>query len=621
MAESEKSPDQKSVGELVRKQENEYTRGSTTISKYVTFSMYDTISRIEAYLNSKHITGETDSRGRPKPFLNISVAAANIWFRATDIDRRHIKLRAKNSKQWINSLFANIVVQDWMKREGFGQFLNEWGRVLSRYGSALVKFVENSSGLHISVTPWGRLIVDSVDADAAPKIEVLELSEAQLRERVETHGYDEAQVKALISAKKTRETIDRRQKDSKSDYYKLYEVHGNMPLSYLKEQKEGYGWQMHVISFVGKRAKKGEKEYDDFTLFAGEEDGDPYVLTHLIKEDGRTLAIGPVEYLFDAQWMQNHSAKTVKDQLDIASKLLMQTADPQFLGRNVLDQLEHGDILVHMPNQPLTQVHNASHDIVSWQNYAIQFRDAGRELVGITEAMLGTQPKAGTAWRLQEALLNESYSLFELMTENKGLYIEQMLRERILPYLFKKYDTDEEISALLEKNDIEKIDRRFIRSEAIRRVNKRMIKSAMDIMRGQDLDLVAEDAETQILQNEEKGVQESLQELDGLRYVKPSEVSWKKQFEGIEWDIDIEVTPEAHNVQEMLTTISTALKTVTDPNFENNPRAQALVGKILELTSAMSPIEYYALPSAARAGSPGGGEVALPKEQQRNIQK
>jgi hypothetical protein len=44
---------------------------------------------------------------------------------------------------------------------------------------------------------------------------------------------------------------------------------------------------------------------------------DPYMITHLIEEDGRTLSIGAVEYLFDAQWMQNHTVKNMKDLLDL----------------------------------------------------------------------------------------------------------------------------------------------------------------------------------------------------------------------------------------------------------------------------------------------------------------
>lgn len=600
---------QQTLGDIVRKQEQEFTRGTTHPSKYVAHSMFETLARTEAYLNSKHITGETDSRGRLKPFFNIVTAMANVWFKGTDIDRKQIKLWAKNRKQWINSFFINLVLQDWMKHENFGIFLNEWGRVQSRHNSAMLKFVENSSGLHISVVPWNRLIVDSIDADAAPKIEVLELSEAQLRKRIKTHKYDRDQVEKLIETKKERETIDKKKKDNKADYFKLYEIHGELSESLItdNEKDEDCVWQMHVKSFVGGK-ERSKKEYDDFTLFKGREDGDPYMLTHLLKEDGRTLAIGPVEMAFDAQWIQNHGMKSIKDQLDIASKLLMQTSDPQFLGRNVLDELEHGDVLIHMPNQPLTQVYNASHDIVSWQNYAIQFKQVGREAAGISDALLGVQPKSGTAWRLQESILSESYSLFEIFTENRGLDIDRMLRERILPSLLKKYDHNEEIAALLEKNDLDKIDKLFIKNTAIRNTKKKLTEQILD----PNAPPVTADMQTQMIAQETQNLQSDLQDMGNQRFFKPDEVSWKEQLKDTEWDIEIDITQEAHDMQAMLATFNTALTMVTKPGFDQNPKAQAIVGRILELTGAMSPVEFNAIPAAAPTMTGGGSTTAIP---------
>jgi hypothetical protein len=47
-----------SVFEIVRKMEDDDERGETTSSKFVTFSLRETINKISAYLNSKHTTGE-----------------------------------------------------------------------------------------------------------------------------------------------------------------------------------------------------------------------------------------------------------------------------------------------------------------------------------------------------------------------------------------------------------------------------------------------------------------------------------------------------------------------------------------------------------------------------------
>lgn len=597
---SENTQNNSTVGEIIRQRENEYVRGTNTISKYVEHSMYETIETIYAYLNSQHISGKTDSQDREKPFFNIVVAAANIWYRATDIDTHQIRIRATKRKDWINSFLANILLWDWMRKERFGQYLNEWGRVLARFGSAVTKIVDNSTGLHITVVPWSHLIVDSIDFENNPKIEVLELTEAQLRQN---ENYDQDVVEGLITAKQERETLDKKDKDDIGDYYKVYELHGNLPLSNLtgKESDEKvFVQQMHVISFVG--SKKGKKEeYEDFTLYSGKEEFDPYTIAHLIKEDERTLSIGSVEHLFEAQWMQNHSTKAIKDQLDLASKLIFQTSDSNFAGQNALSAIENGDILIHAINQPLTQLANNSHDIVSWQNFAVQWKELGNEITGVSESMLGNQPKSGTAWRQTEAILQENYNLFELMTENKGLNLEDLLRIRIIPHLKKKIDTSDEVSAILEQHDIDKIDGLYIKSLSTRIVNDK-IKDALlnqDITEPLDPILTPEGKEI-ALATTKADIKESLTQLGSNRFFKPSKLSdktWKEQLEGFEWQAEIDITGESRNVQEAMATLNTALQVVINPAFEQNPKAQRIVGKILELTGAMSPIEYQAIES------------------------
>jgi len=308
-----------SIHEIVRAAESNYLQGNTKLGKYVSWSMHDTIERIDAYLNSKHTSGEEDSLGRPKPFFNIVSAAVNIWYRATDIDRKDIKFVPTKDSSVVLAFVANVLLQNWMDKNRFGQFLNLWGRSLARYGSTVVKFVEKDGTLVPTVIPWNRIIADPVQYDAVPRIEKFYATPAQLRKN---ELYDQDQVDALITAIHSRKTLDGAQKDNMSDFIELYEVHGELDTRLLEEDPDlsiqdkdiKYRQQMHVISFVA-----GEKkdEHDDFCLYKGKEKKDPYMITHLIEEDGRTLSIGAVEYLFDAQWMQNHTAKNMKDTLDI----------------------------------------------------------------------------------------------------------------------------------------------------------------------------------------------------------------------------------------------------------------------------------------------------------------
>lgn len=581
------------VGEIVREQEYDYVYGQTNSSKYVTWSMYDTIEKVYAYLNSTHITGKEDSLGRPKPFFNISIAAANIWMRATDIDRKDIRIKATKQQDWVDAFLATVKIQDWMKRAKFGKFLNSWGRILSRYGSCIVKIIESDGQLYLKAMPWSKIIVDPVDFGPNPKIEPIDLTRAQLYKRVQTHGYDKKAVDDLCFAiDKARETMNRRKKDNKSGFIRIYEVHMNESYSLITNDSKDddmYVQQMHVISYVMTKSGRSE-QFEDFTLYKGREEKDPYVLTHLIEEDDRTLSVGAVEYLFQAQWMQNHTAKSIKDQLDMASKMIFKTTDPRFVGNNFLTDLEQGSVVQY--EGELDRLNNGPMDVVSSQNFAVQWKNLGNEIVGVSEAMLGGSPKSGTAWRLQEALLNENYSLFELMTENKGIYLEEIFREFIIPFIKKQLNSSEEVSSVLESYDIDRIDALYIKNYSIKEVKQRIKRKVID---GQPIS--PEEQEVMIADTQSE-LREALKKLGDQRFFKPSDFddkTWQEQLKDIEWNLDFDVTGEQHNIQEMLTTLNTVLQMIMTPGFDQNKKAQAVVGEILNLTGTMSPIKFNAI--------------------------
>lgn len=575
--------EEKTLCDLVRKNELQFTSESTQLSKYVEISLYENINKIDAYLNSKHISGSTDDNGNEKPFFNIVTAARNIWMRATDIDRKNIKMRAVKSTDIFLNFLATIKLQEWMRKENFGEFLNEWGRTLASYGSAVTKFIETDGKLHSMVIPWNRLIVDQIDFDNDVVIEVLELTPAQLRKR----NYDKEHVENLIKAATTRKLQDGTQQDNKTGYIKVYEVHGEMPLSYLTEdgEEDEYTQQMHVVSFV---AGRDTGEYEDFTLYKGKEEKNPYMITHLIKEDGRTMAIGSVENLFEAQWMINYTKKQIKDQLDLASKLIFQTSDENFIGRNAMSDMDNGDILTHSPNQPLTQLANNSHDITSLQNFGTEWKNQGSEVNGISESMMGNAAPSGTAWRQVEALLQESHSLFELMTENKGLQLEKMLRTYVIPYLKKQLDSTDEIVAVLEAYDIDRIDKKFVPYEATKRLAKKLIAHIKETG-----DIPVLDGTEQTI--EEKQVKEELSQQGTSRFFKPSEledVTWKQLFKDYEWEVEVDITGEQSDNQSDMATLSTVFTTIaSNPQVLENPKVQLLFNKILSKTGVVSPIE------------------------------
>lgn len=569
---------------LVRSQEEDYIDGTTTISKYVDFGMYEVVNTVDAYMNSVHLSGPEDGLGREKPFFNIVVAARNIWFRATDIDRKDIRLKVTKSSDVILTLVANILLRQWMKKENFGVVLNDWGRALATYGSAVLKFVEKDGELHVSLIPWNRLVPDVIDFENNLKIEVLEYTPAQLKKN---KAYDKEMVDSLIAAQSTRKDLNKQNKDSKKGYIRVYEVHGELSLSNLANKEtdeDDYVQQMHVVSYVRKNYNRNTRSYDfdEFTLYKGKEAYDPYFKTDLITEDGRTLGVGAVENLFQAQWMINHSVKLEKDVIDLASLLILQTADKNLVGMNVLNSLVTGDILIYdslQDSNGVQQVNNA-HDITQIVAFGQMWQSLGREINGISEAMATGETKAGSAWRQTQALLQESHSLFEVMKENKGLAIEAMLRKFIIPHLKTKMDTAEEIGEILQDAEVAQFDAMYIPNEARRRNNKKIIDTVLS-------GVVADNGDIEM---EQQGIKDELAPLGKQRFLKPHDIptkTWKEILKDFEWEPDVNPTNEDVDRGAVLETLSTMLQTSV-----NNPELyRFLVNKILETTGQISPVE------------------------------
>ena len=577
-----------SIGAIVKKMESDYIVGNTEISKYVTFDQYENLNTIDAYLNSKHVSGPKDSLGREKPFFNIVTAAVNIWYRATNIARNKIRIKAVEYSQYVHAFIGTIHIQEWMKREHFEEFLDRWGMTLARYGSALVKFVEKDGKLEPSVIPWNRIICDALEFEGNPCIEKLEFTQAQLR----NSGYDKEQVGALIDALTPRKTIGRQSRDNKSDYITLYEVHGEFPLSFLTDQEDDentFVQQIHIISFA---STKTDGEKTTFTLYKGKEKN-PYIMTHLIKEDNRTQGIGAVEHLFQAQWMTNHSMKLIKDQLDLASQLIFQTADSSFVGKNILKSIVSGDILVHNENQPLQSIANNAHDITALQNFASQWQILGQQITSTPDAVRGNTQPSGTPFRAIALENQEGKSLFEVMKRTKKRYLEEMMRKFVIPHVNKKMDTSEEIAATLESQDITKLDSLYVPNEAIRRDNEQIKKTVLSGGIAQNLDLKATQAQ----------IQDELSQLGNQRFLKPSDIStktWKEVLKGLEWEVEIDINDKETDDQLVLQSLIDWFKIIANPTVQqymSTPQGKVISSRILEKTNAISPLELSSLPA------------------------
>lgn len=428
------------------------------------------------------------------------------------------------------------------------------------------------------------MIVDSIDFYGNPVIEKHYYTPAQLRKN-KLFKIDE--VEALIDHSLTaRESLNKQNKDNKAEYIEVYELHGEFPKSYItgkESDKDTYTQQVHILSFTTEE-KDGKSEYLDFTLYSGQEKN-PYHICHLIKEEGRVMSIGAVEHLFEAQWMVNHNEKAIKDQLDLASKIIFQTSDPAYQGKNA-HNLNTGSFLYHEANQPLTKLENSSNDIASLRNSVQNWQNQGAEATSTPDAMRGATMPSATAARQVEALQQEAHSLFELMTENKGLALEEIWREFVIPHIKTQLDTKDEIVASLADAGVKQIETIYIKAEATRRIADKAIEAYLAD------EPMPEDTQSSM----EQDIKAQLDQFGEVRFLKPDDMdakTWKEVFKDFEWGVEVEVTNEQHDKAATLTTLTTVLVQLAGMGDSEN--ARMVLAKILEETGTFSPMELTKL--------------------------
>ncbi len=573
------------ICEVVREMESADKDGIVKLSKYVEFNQRERINTTFAYLNSKHLNGDTDHLGREKPFKQIIIPVRNVVYRATDIDRKHISVGAEKSSDVVTALLASIKLQQWMKSVNFGQYLNDWGLELSNHNACISKFVDRGNELIPKVMNWDKMIVDPIDFYANPQIEKIDFTPADLKKQ---DKYDQEMVDELLENLTKRKTAEGQDKDDNSNYITVYEVHGEFPLSYLTDNEEDddtFTQQMHVICFqISGTDSKGNSVYDDYTLYKGREKQSPYEIDYLIKQESVTYPGGVVQELEQAQWMTNHYEKLIKDKLD-GSKDIFQTDDQSFLGKNSLVDIENGDVLnYNAGKQPLTKI-NTETNIVPLQSAGAGWMALANLIGGISEAMI-TTPKAGTAWRSLQAQLQEAHSLFELMKQNKGLALIKNLRKYVVPFWKKQLDNRDEIMGILEAHHIKQIDAMYLPAETNRRMNQ---KKKDVILSGEIYDPAMEQADMAQVG------QEVQSELTGnIRPISPSEgLTWKEEFKDLNFDnLDIDVTGESKDFEG----VNETLKSILD--FEAKlqgqpmtPRQEMILDKLLINSRIVSPLE------------------------------
>lgn len=571
-----------SIYEFVKKQRDSYRTDTITITEGYDFSQYETLRTIELYHNSKFIGGNLDSLEREMPFYNICKFRVNVATRATDLDTKDVQVQADRvtKTSYVESFLLNLKNRNWMKTVGFARFLNRLGSTRSKYGGVLVKKTEHDAKLSLHVVAWLNAITDQVDIRNGVKIERHFYTPASLKTDA-PKGWSNIE-EAIDAAKKTRAAHaanpSTTENKTPGNYIEVYEVHGVLPARFLDKdespeegtedgKEDGYERQMHVI--VLDESDKGK--VGGVTLYAGKEEEDPYKYLPYEEVDGRGLGVGVVEDLFEAQVWTNDSIKKKKDILELAGKVVFQTADQSVAAKNILTDIENGQILTTAPDRPITQVNNIPASLPAFDKL-MQEWDAQAERVSSTfNAITGETMPSGTPFR-QVAILNqEAGSLFEYRREEAGLFIQEIYFDWVLPFLVKQIKEDKELVATLEPDELEMVSDALAQHEAYSFAKEQMLSGG---------DVLPEDVD---------GIKAAARDAS-MRQSRRAFVGFDDLFQDWKGSVDVITTGEQKNKAVALETLFNIFKTVAAaPQLLQDPVLARLFNQMVEM-AGVSPM-------------------------------
>jgi hypothetical protein len=548
------------------------------------FNQKQTIEQIYFQYNSKFQTGEIDEDGDKKYFYNINRNPCKVYSKAIDFDTKNIRLLTSEIGNSLKTWFLERELKVWMKEKQFGKVLNRIFAELPVFGSVVLKVINGN----IHFVDLRNFIVDqsSDTLDTANYIiEKHPYTVIQFRKVAKEMGWDNTVVEDTIS--KFREM-----KGTK--HIMVYERYGEV-------ESEGGKWDYRRVYLADVGVDEQDERTGQRIPYRGVElksdiiEEIPYWEFHLEKLPGRWLGIGVIETLFEPQIRENELCNLQAKASYWRAIVMFKSQDPGIAGKNLLAENRNGDV-VDTSAGDLNQLDISDRNLAFFNEETQKWMHNRDELTFSYDVVQGERLPAGTPLGSAQIAISQTLSYFEMIQENIAMDVKEMIFDVILPQ-FEKDSTPKHTLRIVGKdldNYIAMVKDGLVREEVVKQyINGNFVDSS-------DVKVIGIAIENNLKQNGEL-----LKELP------------KNFYEGLEYDIDIDITGESVDTRVKSATKFAILQAVTaDPTMTTDPFKKKLLYSMAEdgginLNDFMgqdnTPIEQQ---MSATMGGAGGGVSA-----------
>lgn len=409
------------------------------------WSMAEHIRTSLLYANTQFERGNSKAERDFKPFKNITRPILNLQHRAEDIEVTDVQLYVDDPEKFHLSFLVKKYHDDvFVQMYDLDAFFDSLNISRIDYGAGLSKKL---SGPCPEVVPLESIaFCDQTDILSGPIGIKHYYSPDQLMD-MEKVGWGDTKNGATISIPDLIKLSREEKKDDRNGqiaqtpgrYIEVFEVHGNLPKKFADKTDESgkYETRLYIVAFYQK--KNGQDE--GVILYTALEPESPF---KLIKRDpvyGRALGFGGAEELFEPQVWVNYDMKRKLDMLDAASKTILKatgSTSSTIATRNDLKNLDNLSIVDVGADGDLGQVDTFPRNMALFERDVSEWEAHAQQIGAANDAIMGESPSAGTPFKLQELVTQESHSLHEYRRKQYAKHLEEIYKDWIIPHIVKE---------------------------------------------------------------------------------------------------------------------------------------------------------------------------------------
>lgn len=533
------------------------------------WSMADHIKQAFYYKHSRLLTGNADD----KPVKNIIRPILNLQYRTEDLDVKDIILYVDDPEKYHLSFLVKKYHDDvFLRNNNLDSFLDEANESRIDYGGSLIKDV--SKPRPEVVTLDSIAFCDQTDILSGPICIKHYFSPDQLKEMEKSHWGD-AKFGATISIDDLIILAQDEKKDDKQGtqnktpgkYIEIYELHGNLPERFLKDNDSNkFITQTQIIAYYKQRGVNGKQ---GVTLFRGKRADNPFKLILRDPIHGRALGFGGVEELVESQVWTNYNQIRFREMLDAAAKTILQAPEGAIVGKKKLMNYENMEVVETAPGTAITQVDSFPRNIQLFVQSTQEWAEHAQQMGAANDSIMGEKPNAGTPFKLQELVTKESHGLHEFRRGKFAKDIEEIYRDWIIPYIVKEINKGQQFLSELSLEEMQTIADNFVKIEA-----NKAIEANPDLM-GPELEEFQQRTRDEFMKDNKKFIVILKDEL------KDASISIKINIAGKQKDLYL-YTDKLVNVFRQI---------AAAPQMLDDPRMAKIFNQILE-SSGLSPIDF-----------------------------